>query len=111
AGARALAPRVAAHLSLSKQRGELERALRYRSEQLETLLEGAPLGIYLIGADFRVRAVNPVAQPAFGDIPGGIVGRDFAEVMHLIREPAYADDIVRIFRNTLATGEPYYTRE
>jgi PAS domain S-box-containing protein len=109
--ARELLARIGAHLGLSKQRRELERSLRYRSEQLETLLEGAPLGIYLIGADFRVRAVNPVAQPAFGDIPGGIVGRDFAEVMHLIREPAYADDIVRIFRNTLATGEPYYTRE
>jgi PAS domain S-box-containing protein len=109
--ARELLARVGAHLGLAKQRGELERALRYRSEQLETLLEGAPLGIYLIGADFRIRAVNPVAQPAFGDIPGGVVGRDFDEVVHLIREQSYADDIVRIFRQTLATGEPYYTRE
>jgi signal transduction histidine kinase len=109
--ARELLARVGAHLGLSKQRGELERALRYRSEQLETLLEGAPLGIYLIGADFRIRAVNPVAQPTFGDIPGGVVGRDFDEVLHLIREQSYADDIVRIFRQTLATGEPYYTRE
>ena len=109
--ARELLARVSAHLSLSKQRGELERALRYRSEQLETLLEGAPLGIYLIGADFRIRTVNPVAQPAFGDVPGGVVGRDFDEVVHLIREQPYADDIVRIFRQTLATGEPYYTRE
>ncbi|HEY3517817.1 MAG TPA: ATP-binding protein, partial [Gammaproteobacteria bacterium] len=109
--ARELLARVGAHLSLSKQRGELERALRYRSEQLETLLEGAPLGIYLIGPDFRIRAVNPVAQPAFGDIAGDVVGRDFDEVVHLIREQPYADDIVRIFRQTLATGEPYYTRE
>jgi PAS domain S-box-containing protein len=109
--ARELLARVGAHLSLSKQRGELERALRYRSEQLETLLEGAPLGIYLIGADFRIRAVNPVAQPAFGEVAGGVVGRDFDEVVHLIREQSYADDIVRIFRHTLATGEPYYTRE
>jgi PAS domain S-box-containing protein len=109
--ARELLARVGAHLSLSKQRGELERALRYRSEQLETLLEGAPLGIFLIGADFRIRTVNPVARPVFGDIPGGVVGRDFGEVVHLIREQSYADDIVRIFRQTLATGEPYYTRE
>jgi PAS domain S-box-containing protein len=109
--ARELLARVGAHLNLARQRGELERALRYRCEQLETILEGAPLGIYLIGADFRIRAVNPVAQPVFGDVPGSVLGRDFDEVMHLIREPAYADDIVRIFRHTLTTGEPYYTRE
>jgi len=109
--ARELLARVGAHLSLAEQRRELERSLRYRSEQLETLIEGAPLGIYLIGADFRIRAVNPVAQPVFGDIPGGVVGRDFDEVVHLIRQSPYADDIVRIFRQTLTTGEPYYTRE
>jgi PAS domain S-box-containing protein len=110
-GARELLARVGSHLHLADQRGELERALRYRSEQLETLLEGAPLGIYLIGPDFRVRAVNPVARPMFGDIPGGVEGRDFEEIMQIIRERSYADDIVRIFRRTLATGEPYFTRE
>ncbi len=31
--------------------------------------------------------------------------------MHLVREQSYADQIVRIFRHTLATGEPYLTRE
>jgi len=31
--------------------------------------------------------------------------------VHLIREASYADQIVRIFRHTLATGEPYFTRE
>jgi PAS domain S-box-containing protein len=110
-GARELLARVGSHIALADQRGELERALRYRSEQLETLLEGAPLGIYLIGPDFRIRAVNPVARPAFGDIPGGVEGRDFEEVMHILRERSYADDIVRILRRTLTTGEPYFTRE
>ena len=110
-GARELLARVGSHFKLAQQRGELERKLRYRSEQLETLLEGAPLGIYLIGADFRIRSVNPVARPVFGDIPGGVEGRDFEEVVRLIRDPSQADDVVRIFRHTLATGEPYYTRE
>ncbi len=109
--ARELLARVGSHLALASQRGELERALRYRSEQLETLIGAAPLGIYLVGPDFRIRAVNPVALPEFGDIPGGVEGRDFEEVIHLIREPSYAADIVRIFRHTLATGEPYFTRE
>jgi PAS domain S-box-containing protein len=109
--ARELLARVASHLTLAKQRGELERALRYRTEQLETLFEGAPFGIYLVDSDFRIRAVNPVARPMFGDVPGGVEGRDFEEVMHVIREPSYADEIVRIFRHTFATGEPYFTRE
>ncbi len=109
--ARELLARVASHLTLAKQRGELERALRYRGEQLETMFEGAPFGIFLVDADFRIRAVNPVARPSFGDIPGGVEGRDFEEAIRLIRERSYADDIVRIFRHTLATGEPYSTRE
>jgi PAS domain S-box-containing protein len=109
--ARELLARVASHLALAKQRGELERALRYRGEQLETMFEGAPFGIFFVDAEFRMRAVNPVARPSFGDVPGGVEGRDFEEVMHTIRERSYADDIVRIFRHTLATGEPYSTRE
>ncbi|HXS80024.1 MAG TPA: ATP-binding protein [Gammaproteobacteria bacterium] len=110
-GARELLARVGSHLALALQRSRLEQALRYRSEQVETLLECAPLGIYLIGPDFRIRAVNPVARLTFGDVPGGLEGRDFDEVMHIIREASYADQIVRIFRHTLATGEPYFTRE
>ncbi|HUQ51427.1 MAG TPA: response regulator, partial [Gammaproteobacteria bacterium] len=110
-GARELLARVGSHLALATQRRQLEAELRYRNEQLETLLEAAPLGIYLVGPDFRIRAVNPVARRAFGDLPGGIDGRDFEEVMHLLREKPYADSMVRIFRHTLATGEPYFTRE
>ena len=109
--ARELLARVASHLALAKQRRELEGALRYRSEQLDTLLEAAPVGIYLIGPDFRIRRVNPIARQAFGDVPGGVEGRDFDEVVHLIREPSYADQVVQIFRQTLATGEPYVRRE
>jgi PAS domain S-box-containing protein len=109
--ARELLARVGSHLALKEERGHLEQALRQRGEQLETLLERAPMGIYLVGPDFRIRAVNPVARPVFGDLEGGIEGRDFEEVMHLIWEQSYADELVRIFRHTLATGDPYFTRE
>jgi PAS domain S-box-containing protein len=109
--ARELLARVGSHLALARQRGELERALRYRSEQLETLLDSAPLGIYLIGPDFRIRSVNPVARPTFGDIPGGVEGRDFEEVTRLLWERSHADEIVGIFRHTFTTGESYFTRE
>jgi PAS domain S-box-containing protein len=105
--ARELLARVASQLALAAQRGQLEHALRYGREQLETLLNAAPIGVYLIGQDFRIRSINPIARRAFGDVPGEIVGRDFDEVVHQMREQSYADDIVRIFRHTLATGEPY----
>ncbi len=54
--------------------------------------------------------MNPLALPAFGDIPD-LIGRDFDEVIHILWEKDYADEIVRIFRHTLATGEPYQTPE
>ncbi len=83
--------------------------MRYRSEQYQTLLNQAPIGVYVVDADFRIRDVNPVALPVFGNIPGGVLGRDFDEVAHILWEPDYADEIVRIFRHTLETGESYFT--
>ena len=92
-------------------RRETERALRYRGEQLQILLNQAPLGVYVVDADFRIRDVNPVALPVFGDIPGGVIGRDFAEVIHILWERGYADELVGIFRHTLTTGEAYVATE
>ena len=108
--ARELLASVASQLQLSSLRRESERALRYRSEQYLTLLNQAPLGVYLVDADFRIREVNPVARPAFGDLPD-VIGRDFDDVMHLLRDKEEADEIVRVFRRTLETGESYVTPE
>jgi hypothetical protein len=44
-------------------------------------------------------------------IVGGVIGRDFDEIMHILWETAYADEIVQIFRRTLETGAPYLTSE
>jgi PAS domain S-box-containing protein len=109
--ARELLARVAAHLQMARMRREAEEAIRQRGEQFETLLDQAPLGVYLVDADFRIREVNPIARPFFGDIEGGVVGRDFGEVIHHLWDEDYADEIVQIFRHTLATGEPHVTRE
>ncbi len=78
--------------------------------QFETLLNQAPLGVYLVDDDFRVAAVNPVARPVFGDIPD-LIGRDFDEVIHILWPAQQADEIVRRFRHTLATGEPHIVPE
>ena len=109
--ARELLACVASQLALSRMRRETEEALRYRGEQFQTLLNQAPLGVYVVDADFRIREMNPVALPVFGDIPGGVIGRDFDEVIHILWDKDFADELVRIFQHTLATGEPYVTAE
>ena len=108
--ARELLARVQAHLEIARNRREAERALQYRSAQFETLLNQAPIGVYLVDADFRLQEINPPARAVFGDIPN-LIGRDFDEVMHILWNEAYADEVVRLFRHTLETGEPYDTHE
>jgi PAS domain S-box-containing protein len=108
--ARELLARVEAHLRLQRVRREAERAVRDQTVQFETLLNQAPLGVYLVDADFRLRQLNPIARSVFGNIPN-LIGRDFDEVIHLLWAKDYADEIVRLFRQTLETGEPYVTPE
>jgi DNA-binding NarL/FixJ family response regulator/signal transduction histidine kinase len=100
-----------AHLgSLAIERKQAEEMLRQRSTQLEILVDQAPIGVFLLDGQLRVRQVNPVARPSFGAIPD-LVGRDYAEVLHQLREPAYAAKVLRIFRHTLASGESHHATE
>ena len=91
-------------------RKKAETALRQQTAQFETLLNQAPLGVYLVDADFRIMQVNPTALPVFGDMPD-LIGRDFDAVIHRLCTKESADEIVRIFHHTLDTGEPYVTQE
>ncbi len=104
--ARDLVARVEAQLNRAKER----EALRQRTALIESVINNAPLGAYLVNQDFTIAHVNPIALPVFGDIPN-LVGRDFAEVMQLLWAKDYADEVVRQFRQTLDTGQPYVTDE
>ena len=108
--ARELLARVQTHLEMARIRKQAEEALRRRTEQFETLLNEAPLGVYLVDQDLRIRAINPPALRTFGHVRNP-VGRDFDEVIHLLWPENYADEIVERFRHTLATGEPYIVPE
>jgi PAS domain S-box-containing protein len=81
-----------------------------RTAQFETLLNQAPLGVYLVDGEFRIRDVNPTALSLFGGIPN-LIGRDFGELMHLLWPSEYAEEIVQRFRRTLETGEAYRVAE
>ena len=105
-----LLARVAAHLEIARVRRDIEQALLHQNKQFETLLNQAPLGVYLIDADFRIAQVNPIALSVFGNIPH-LIGRDFDEVVHILWERPYADEVVQLFRNTLKTGEPFVAPE
>jgi PAS domain S-box-containing protein len=91
-------------------RKNIEQALKQRAAQYQTLLNQAPLGVYLVDAEFRIRDVNPTALGVFGDIPY-LIGRDFEEVIHLLWDKKVAGEVVAIFKNTLRTGVPYQTPE
>ena len=80
---------------------------RLRTAQFETLLNEAPLGVYLVDADFAIREVNPTARAAFGDMPGPDRPRFRRCDARVLAAATYADEIVAIFRHTLETGEPY----
>ena len=108
--ARELLARVGAILELEKMRRGAEESSRLRTQQFETLLNAAPLGVYLIDADFRIREVNPTARDMFGEIPD-LIGRDLDEVMHILWSDPYADGLVQRFRRTLETGSPDWIPE
>jgi PAS domain S-box-containing protein len=101
--ARELIARVGAQLQLARLRREA-------TVREHMLLHTAPLGMYLIDADLRIRDINPTAQSVFGDLPD-LVGRDLAEVLRIGWGQEYADQVVGLFRHTLETGEAYSTRE
>jgi len=108
--ARELLARVQTHVELARMRKQGEEAMRRRTEQFETLLNAAPLGVYVVDGDFRILQVNPTARSVFGEIPE-LIGRDFNEVIHLLWPKPFADEVSRLFRHTLDTGEPFVAAE
>lgn len=92
-------------------RKRIERLINDRAQQFELLINQAPLGVFLVDANFKLAQVNPVAEPVFGSFEGGLLGRDFSEVIEVLFEKELAAEIVQIFRRTLETGEPYVAPE
>ncbi len=93
------------------ERKRAERALRFRTEQFETLFNEVPVGVYLLDDLLRFRELNPVAQRAFGEISSSLAGRPFDELARAIYPRELADETARVFHHTLETGEPHVSPE
>lgn len=76
-------------------------------ETFRHLVENSPFGVYVVDADFRLVHVSAGAQKVFSTVRP-LLGRDFAEIIHILWLEPFASDVIARFRHTLATGEPYY---
>jgi PAS domain S-box-containing protein len=83
---------------------ELRRHAEEARTQFETLLNEAPLGVFLVDENFRVAAINPIARPLIGETE--VIGCDFESVVRTAWSNADAEEVLRRFRHTLQTGEP-----
>jgi PAS domain S-box-containing protein len=87
-------------------RKQAEAVLRQNEALFSILIEQAPLGVYVVDAQFRLQQVNSIAMPAFAHVHP-LIGRDFSEVMEILWGPEIGGQCARIFRHTLETGERY----
>ena len=95
--------------AVERAKAEAEREGTQRT--LATLVERCPFGIYLIDADFRIASVNAGSQDrAFANVRP-LIGRPFDEAMRVIWPEPVATECINIFRHTLDTGEPYFSRD
>jgi PAS domain S-box-containing protein len=87
-------------------RRQVEEITRRNEALVSSLIEQAPVGVYVVDAIFRLQRANPVAMEVFKNIHP-LLGRDFSEILREVWPPRIADQIVRRFRHTLRTGKPY----
>ncbi len=88
------------------ERELLDAAIRQNEALFSTILEQAPVGMYIVDAQFRVQQVNSRALPVFNEVKP-LIGRDFSEVITILWGAEVGGQVTNIFRHTLETGEPY----
>ncbi len=88
------------------QRKLSEATLRQNQALFSTLIEQAPMGVYVIDDQFRLHQVNSLALPVLATVQP-LIGRDFNEVLSTIWGGELGQQLGDIFRHTLKTGERY----
>ena len=92
------------------ERKRAEELLLRNQALFSTLIEQAPLGVYVVDERLRMQQVNPMARPAFSKIHP-LEGRDFSEIMRIIWPEKIAAEIMEQFRRTLKSGKDYQSAE
>lgn len=88
------------------KRRRVEESLRQNEALFSALVDLAPVGVYVVDDQMRLRQVNPIAAPTFAQVTEPI-GRDFNEIMEILWGPEVGAQCVSVFRHTLLTGERY----
>ncbi len=85
---------------------EATKQLKRNAETFTRLVDESPFGIYVVDSNFRMARVSRGGRAAFRKVKP-LIGRDFSEAIHILWPEELANEIVRLFRRTLSTGEPY----
>ena len=78
------------------------------NELFFNLIENAPLGIYLVDAQFRLAQISIGCRKVFTGIDP-LLGRDFGEIIRIVWPEPFATAAIIHFRHTLATGDAYHS--
>jgi PAS domain S-box-containing protein len=92
-------------------RKRAEEQIARNQKMLTDLVERCPFGIYIVDSQFRITIVNVGSQEgAFRNVRP-LIGRPFDEAIRILWPDPVATEIIALFRRTLDTGEPYYSKD
>ncbi|CAH1386940.1 PAS domain S-box protein [Candidatus Nitrotoga sp. M5] len=84
--------------------------LRCSHNTFFNLIKNAAFGVYIVDAQFRLRQISIAAEKVFSNVDP-LIGRDFEEILRILWPAPFASEVVRRFRHTLDTGEPYINHD
>jgi hypothetical protein len=99
---------ISAVTDITERKRAQERLLRNQQTFVE-LVERAPFGLYIVDSHFRIAHMNAGSQSGTFRNVRPVIGRDFEQAMRILWPEPVATEIIRVFRHTLETGEPYYS--
>lgn len=99
--------RLAIQLTDVTRQIELDRELRTRLDHVLTVIEHAPMGVFLVDEQFRLLHVNAQARAGSREDAAASIGVDLEVLLRRGGSNATIDAVVREFRHTLATGESF----
>ena len=106
AGEVSLVEEVAERTWAAVERAHAEERLQTAHDTFRSLVDRSPFGTYIINSNFCVVHISKGGEKTFGNVRP-LIGRDLAEVVHIILPDPFASEVIAHFRHTLATGEPF----